>query len=89
MIDEILVQQARRELEALADNPDIRREMIGDYLMAMSDKEKQAAYVERMKAENYKRVTVWLSPKSQKAIERVQIKNGLTRDKAIEFLLLK
>ena len=89
MINEILLQQARQELRKLEDNSNIRYELIGDFLMAMSNTEKQAAYVQRMKKSGFKRAAVWLSPESQEKIKATQEKKGLGRDDALNYLILR
>jgi hypothetical protein len=74
MIDEIRFQRAKRELEEALQDQTVRKDI--DLLMATDGKTRQSQHRERMKAEGYKQVTVWLSKKSLRKLTKLTKKGG-------------
>lgn len=84
MIDELKAQSARRELDQALKDPTVRRDL--DLLMATEGKTRQAEHRERMKADGYKQVTVWLSKSAQKKIDKL-MKQGTSQSDAVNQLI--
>lgn len=84
MIDELKAQSARRELAQALTDPTVRRDL--DLFMPTEGKTRQAEHRERMKADGYKQVTVWLSKLAQKKIDKL-MKQGMNQSDAVNQLI--
>jgi len=91
VINQILLQQARRDLAAIAGEQltSTSIDSILGFVMGTENKERQRQHRESMKAKGFHQKTIWLSDQAFKKIENVQKKKGFSRDEAIEFLLLR
>lgn len=87
MIDEIKLQQARRELPPASEQTRMDLEDLTRESMTSESRDRQRLYREKMRKLGNTYMHLWLSPKAMKKIEAVQKERGITKQDAAKFII--